>query len=276
MKSASALFALDGARIVVTGAGSGIGAALLEHFASCGARLAGLDLRQPQQRSAPPGTHWFACDVGDSGAIRDALDAAAAALGGGIDVLINNAGVIHPPAALVDTDPAWLERVLRTNLLGTLHGIQYGAPHVVDGGSIINTSSMNAVMGLAGAGPYSASKAAVVSLTRTAAVELGGTRGIRVNAVLPTLVRTPMTGERGPAHRVAEILAPLGRYAEVDDLLGAFHFLASPASRYITGQSLVIDGGTTAGLSLAALAALAGSDTAGGSETAGASETPGG
>jgi NAD(P)-dependent dehydrogenase (short-subunit alcohol dehydrogenase family) len=257
MNAVDHLFSLDGAAIVITGAGSGIGAGLVRHFKACGARLAGLDLRSPGEGDRVDGVDYLACDVGDEAALRGALAAAAASVGGRIDVLVNNAGVIHPPAALVDTDPAWLERVVRTNLFGTLYGIKHGAALVRDGGSIINTSSMNALMGLPGSGPYSATKAAVVSLTLTAAVELGDRR-IRVNAVLPTLVRTPMTGVAGPAHRVADMVAPLGRYAEIDDMLGVFHFLASPASRYITGQSLAVDGGTTAGLSTAALALLSG------------------
>jgi 3alpha(or 20beta)-hydroxysteroid dehydrogenase len=127
-----------------------------------------------------------------------------------------------------------------------------------DGGSIINTSSLAAIMKMAGSGLYSASKAAVVSMTKMAALELGG-RGIRVNAVCPGYIDTAMgSGDEGKT--ISETFTALGRVGTTADLAGVFRFLAADESSYITGQALIVDGGWTCGPSPQLLERILGTD----------------
>jgi len=116
----------------------------------------------------------------------------------------------------------------------------------------INTSSVAAMMGIYGYGQYSMTKAAVVNLTKTSAIELAS-RGIRVNAICPGTVKTAMVPDDHPEMSLVEVLAPLGRIAQTDEVEGLYHFLASDESRYITGQAIVVDGGISTGLSVAAI-----------------------
>ena len=146
-----------------------------------------------------------------------------------------------------------LDHIIGINLKGVYFGLTHAPRHMRDGGSIINTSSAAALLGLYGYSQYAMTKAAVISLTKTAAIELSA-RGIRVNAVCPGSVRTAMLPDGHPEIAVVEVLAPLGRIAETDELVGIYHFLASEESRYMTGQAIVIDGGVTAGPSVALLA----------------------
>ncbi len=124
-----------------------------------------------------------------------------------------------------------------------------------DGGSIINTASIAADIGVPGYSQYSASKAAVLSLTRSAAVELAP-RGIRVNAVCPGSVFTPMLPQDHPEVPLTTRMCPLGRIGTTDDVVGVYHFLAAGESSYISGQAIAVDGGMLAGVSLGTLEAV--------------------
>jgi 3alpha(or 20beta)-hydroxysteroid dehydrogenase len=163
---------------------------------------------------------------------------------GRISGLVNNAGV-YQYRSLLETDPAEAERIWRVNFLGAMLGIQAVAPVMArtGGGAIVNLSSITGRVGIAGHGAYGASKWALRGLTRTAAVELGPL-GIRVNAVLPGAIDTPMLpfGEHERATQFAHL--PVGRIGTPIDVAGAVSYLLSDAAAYVTGAELAVDGGS--------------------------------
>jgi len=180
------------------------------------------------------------------------VQAAFAAAAGPLDVVVLNAGAAQPPVPTTALDSGTARAVVDTNLLGTFFGLKHAPAAMADGGSIIVTSSISALMGTPFEGLYGATKAATGALVRSGAIDLGP-RGIRVNAVAPGPTWTDMNPM---PERLLEILAPLGRKGRVDDLAGVFSFLASDASSYVTGQVIVVDGGVTAGVSQALLGVL--------------------
>jgi NAD(P)-dependent dehydrogenase (short-subunit alcohol dehydrogenase family) len=241
---------LDGRRAVVTGGGSGIGRATCRRFAAEGARVAVVDLDADAAGAVAEevGGAPFAADVRDAGAVAAAVDAAAAALGG-LDTIFNNAGT-GSMARLHEYAPEEFQRVVDVNLLGVWHGIRAAAPHLLaagGGGRIVSTSSISGLRPSGGEGPYAAAKAAVAALTRTAALEYAR-HGITVNAVAPGAVRSAMTepllGMADWEQRWID-RTPLGRIGEPDDIADVVVFLCSDQARFITGQTIVIDGGMT-------------------------------
>jgi len=238
---------LDERVAVVTGAGRGVGRGIAQVLAAEGARVVVADLDAAAAAEVAGELNdalAVEVDVTDRAAV-DAMAAAALDRWGRIDVLAANAG-IYPNIPLAElTDDDW-DRVLDVNVKGALHAVQAClAPMRERGyGRIVFTSSITgphvAVPGLA---HYAASKAALLGLARTAAVELAGD-GITVNAVLPGNVRTPGFAELSDEVVAAVIRAiPLGRIAEPDEVGWAVRFLASEEAGYITGQTLVVDGG---------------------------------
>lgn len=224
-------------RAVVTGAAQGIGAAIADRLTADGFDVVRLDLNA--------GDGVIACDVSDHAAVhRVAADV------GPVDVLVNNAG-IWLFSALEDTTPSDFERVVRVNLGGTFNCTQaFGRSMLDRGGSIVNIVSIAAAAASPGVGSYSPSKSAVVALTRQTAVEWGP-RGVRCNAVGPGLVPTP--GASGVYHdaevrRVRARAVPLRRLGEPGDVANVVGFLASPASAYVNGQVIYVDGGLTEAL----------------------------
>jgi 3alpha(or 20beta)-hydroxysteroid dehydrogenase len=135
------------------------------------------------------------------------------------------------------------------NTMSVVFGIKHAIPHMSSGGSIVNTASVAGVQGVLTYGAYSASKAAIVSVTRTAALEVAP-RGIRVNCVCPGTVNTPMAYQEGLEAELALAtkIMPLGRLCEPEEVAALFHFLASDESAFISGQAICIDGGMTAGM----------------------------
>ena len=249
-----AAFSLAGQSAVVTGAGRGIGAGIARAFACCGARVHVLDRDEAAARDVAAsivaaGGRAVAriADVTDEAAI-DAQMAAISGDDGRLDILVANAGTaIRRPAtelALADWDA-----VVRVNLTGVFLSARSAARHMIahGSGSIVTMAS---IMGLSGGGlypniSYQATKGAIVNLTRALAVEWAA-RGIRVNAIAPTWVRTdfirPLIDDPDLLARM-QAMTPLGRIAEVDDIVGAAVFLCSAAARMITGQVLAVDGG---------------------------------
>jgi NAD(P)-dependent dehydrogenase (short-subunit alcohol dehydrogenase family) len=252
------MFHLNGRNAYITGGSSGIGRAVAECFIANGARVVIADIVDAAAVAAEIGATAVHCNVAEEDSVRDSLEAAAAALGGPLDIVVLNAGVGDVGPMLTEVDQALVEKVTRINQWGVTYGLKHAPPQMRDGGSIISTSSMAAFINLPGAAIYSASKRAVTSLTEMAALELGE-RGIRVNCVCPGYTDTAMgSGEEG--RLLCEAFTALGRAATVEDISGVFLFLASDASRYMTGQSLKVDGGWHCGPTARLLEKVTGSE----------------
>lgn len=225
---------------VVTGGGRGLGRCIAVRLAADGYAVTVIDTDAAgAARSAnEAGGTAVTLDVSDEAAVRGCAEAF-----DHVDVLVNNAGVWrHVPLAEVTMGEA--RRVFDVNVLGAFMMSQHLAPKLTTGGAIVNVSSTTALMPPSGVGLYPASKGAVISLTKALAVELGS-RGIRVNAVAPGMIHTEGSAERyldGTRRRQGSRL-PLGRHGTPEDVAGVVSFLASDDARYITGQTIVVDGG---------------------------------
>jgi NAD(P)-dependent dehydrogenase (short-subunit alcohol dehydrogenase family) len=236
---------LGGKVCVVTGTASGIGAESARLFAAEGATVVGIDLDAEQA----VGALTIAADVSDEDAVREAL-AEARDQFGRIDVLMNNAG-INPTddGSVVETTLDSWQRVQDVNLRSVFLCCKHGIPHLLDGGggSVINVASFVAVMGAAvSQGSYTASKGAVLSLSRELGVEFAA-RGVRVNALCPGPVNTPLLKELFAAdpERAAKRMVhiPMGRFGEPEEIAKAALFLASDDSSFVTASTFMVDGG---------------------------------
>ncbi|MFD0419744.1 SDR family NAD(P)-dependent oxidoreductase [Streptomyces sp. NPDC127108] len=235
-----------GLRALVTGGASGIGRATAELLAARGARVAVLDL-DPSGVEKP--LRGYAADVTDDTAVRGAVAAAVADLGG-LDILVNNAG-IGAQGTIEDNDDAQWHTVLDVNVLGIVRTTRAALPHLRTSAhaAIVNTCSIAATAGLPQRALYSASKGAVLSLTLAMAAD-HVREGVRVNCVNPGTVDTPWVGrllDAAPdpaAERAAlEARQPTGRLVGADEVAGAIAYLASPLSGATTGTALAVDGG---------------------------------
>jgi 3-oxoacyl-[acyl-carrier protein] reductase len=240
--------------VLITGASSGIGAALARAFAAQGAQVAvhwNANEASAQAIVAEiRGNGGSAIAVGgnlsNAGVPRDVVDSAAAALGS-LDVLINNAGSLISRKPFLEADDAWIDAIFNLNARAVIGTCQAAVPHMErrGGGAIINVGS---IAGLDGGGPgtgvYGSAKAFVHNMTRHLARDLAQ-RGIRVNAVSPGVVATPFHANTPPERMEAmRKSVHLGRVGTPEDCVGAFLFLASPAmSGYITGQNIHVNGG---------------------------------
>lgn len=233
---------------IVTGAASGIGRECTRMLLAEGCTVAGIDLKaEAVEKSLPDaGAQLYAlsCDVGDVGQLRRSVDAAQSKLGQ-IDALLHFAA-IWTGKAWDETEPDEWERVLRVNVTGTFFIARYVAEKMIAHrrGAIVLTASDSAkVGGVAGGPAYVASKGAVIGLTHSLAKAFGP-KGIRVNAVNPGVVQTPMTSSWPAAVKDKAIeLTPLGRLAEPDDIAAVACFLASQQSKFITGEVVEVNGG---------------------------------
>jgi NAD(P)-dependent dehydrogenase (short-subunit alcohol dehydrogenase family) len=219
---------LQGKRIVVTGAAQGIGAEAAAELRARGADVVTLD------RAAGADV---VCDVSDAERVDAVFDEIGAA--GAIDGLLNNAGLIVTRKHLEDIALDEWDLVFAVNVKGTFLCSRAAARHMPNGGSIVNVSSATALSGSQGFVHYVASKGAVISLTRALANELGA-RNIRVNCVAPGYTITPGSAHLGQYDATR---TPLGRVMEPADLLGTFCYLLSDDSAFVSGQTMVVDGG---------------------------------
>ena len=250
------MFTLEGKSAFITGGASGIGLAVAKLFATNGAAVVIADLSDGEEIAAEFGGHFVPIDVSREDSVREALAAAEARVGK-LDIVVNNAGVGDIGPEITETEQGLIDKVTRINHFGVLYGLKHGPTHMNDGGSIINTSSMASMINMPGSAVYSAGKRAVNSLTEMSALELGA-RGIRVNAVCPGYIDTALgSGDEG--RKLCEAFTALGRAGTTGDVAGVFLFLASDASRYMSGESLRVDGGWHCGPTPQLLAMVIGS-----------------
>jgi NAD(P)-dependent dehydrogenase (short-subunit alcohol dehydrogenase family) len=247
-------FSLNGKRALVTGASRGIGRALAIALAEAGADVALVARRSETLAETVKGIEGVsrkACaigvDVRDVEGCRRAVAGTIAAFGG-IDVLINNAGVEQVSPSL-DVDEALWDKIVDTNLKGAFFMAQ-AAAREMKGGAILNLCSLTSERGIPTAVPYGSSKTGLLGMTRALAAEWAS-RGVRVNAIAPGYFRTDMTEVfYANADWQKSMLGkiPMGRFGEMDDLCGAAIFLCSDAAQYVTGVCLPVDGGTLASI----------------------------
>lgn len=246
---------LEGKGVLVTGASRGIGEAAARRFLEEGCRVFicarhdhGIE-RAVRELGALGSVDGIACNVSDPDAVTRMIEAADAFLDG-IDVLAANAGVAWQEDVLDITLEHW-DEILDINLRGMFlvaQGVARRMTARANGGSIVMMSSTNAFEGEAGYAHYNASKGAITMLARTMAVELGP-RGIRVNALCPGKIQTPLQAEAEDVaytERYVREKIPLGRSGTVEEVAAAYAFLASDEATFITGELLVVDGGQLA------------------------------
>jgi 3alpha(or 20beta)-hydroxysteroid dehydrogenase len=255
-----AMFSLDGKNAFVTGGNSGIGNAVAAAFAELGAKVVIGDITDGTAAAEKIGARFVPVNVADEQQVASALQRAIELLAGKLDIVVLNAGVGDVGPTIEETKHALLEKLTKINQWSVMYGLKHAPGFMNDGGSIISTSSMAAFINMPGSAVYSAGKRAIISMTEMAALELGS-RGIRVNAVCPGYTATGM-GNSDEAKAICETFTALGRFATVADLTGAYVYLASDASAYMTGQSLKIDGGWQCGPTGRLLELVSGSATA--------------
>jgi NAD(P)-dependent dehydrogenase (short-subunit alcohol dehydrogenase family) len=246
-------FSLSGKVAIVTGASRGIGEAIARAFVAQGAKvvMASRKIGKEVAEALGPETHAFAAHTGNE-ADCVALVAQAIKIFGKVDVLVNNAGTnVHYGPLLEASEAAW-DKTFEVNLKGYFWTAREVVRHLAGRnapGSIVNIASVNGLRGVPLQGVYAMTKAAVISMTRTLAMELGP-GGIRVNAIAPGLVDTRLaSGIVKDEALSGEWMqrTPLRRVAAPDEIAGAAVYLASDASSYVTGEVLVVDGGSSAG-----------------------------
>lgn len=239
------LFSLAGKVALVTGGCSGIGLAVVNRFLVAGATVIAADLSTTAEFDKT-GTSFVPLDVTIENRVAQVFDEVEATFGK-LDILVNNAGIALEEGPLEDIDIDAFSRIFAVNLQGVLYGLKYGPRHMNDGGSIVNTASLAAVVTMPGYAGYSASKAGVVKLTQQAAMELAK-RNIRVNAVCPGTTTTPMEPPDSAESRLCRYMTAAGRPGTPEEQAAVFHFLASDDSKYVNAQAINVDGGWTYGM----------------------------
>lgn len=254
--------ALDGKVALVSGAAGTVGVATVRRLALDGARVVAADLGgagigEAVAAATRSGAEAVAVDADvRSTADWDRVVAEAVERFGGLDIVVNNAGIGGQVAPITEQNDAVFRQVMEVNVFGVFLGMRAAAPRLIErgGGAIVNVASIAGLTGTPGLAAYAASKHAVIGLTRTVALELGS-HGVRVNAVCPAPIEGPMMRalEAGLAPEDPEALRrtiaasnPLGRYGAADDVASLIAYLAGDDAAYLTGAALPIDGGATA------------------------------
>lgn len=237
---------LEDMRVIVTGGGAGIGQSVVGHLLANGAAVAALDVAI---QGVPPGAVAIECDVSDDGAVRAGIDRAVEAMGG-LDVVVNNAGIGAAGDIAANPDDEWL-RLYDVNVVGIARVTRAALPHLRESPHpcVINMSSIVAIAGLPDRAAYSATKGAVQALTMAMAADHAA-EGIRVNCVNPSTVDTPWvrrliesSDDPDAARASLENRQPTGRLIDPGEVAAAVAYLAQPGSPGLTGVSLNLDGG---------------------------------
>ena len=233
---------------IVTGAGSGIGRATALRFAAEGAKVIVADVTGAEDETARAiGANAVAvhADVSKSADVQSMIEAARTRFGR-LDIIFNNAGIEGQQAPTADCSEENFDRVISINLRGVFLGMKWAIPAMIasGGGSIINTASVAGLVGFQGLPAYCASKGGVIQLTKTAALEYA-TQNIRVNAICPGVIWTPMVQRlavNAEAEAAFRSMEPVGRFGTPDDIASMALFLASDESSFVTGAALPVDG----------------------------------
>jgi len=233
---------------IVTGAGSGIGRATALRFAAEGAKVIVADVTGAEDETAKViGANAVAvhADVSKSADVQSMIEAARTRFGR-LDIIFNNAGIEGQQAPTADCSEENFDRVISINLRGVFLGMKWAIPAMIasGGGSIINTASVAGLVGFQGLPAYCASKGGVIQLTKTAALEYA-TQNIRVNAICPGVIWTPMVQRlavNAEAEAAFRSMEPVGRFGTPDDIASMALFLASDESSFVTGAALPVDG----------------------------------
>ncbi|WP_136660739.1 SDR family oxidoreductase [Nitratireductor sp. XY-223] len=255
MTQGKTLFDLSGKTALVTGSSQGIGFALARGLAKAGAGII-LNGRDPQKlesaaevlRGEGWNIHSCAFDVTDHGAVESSINGLEADVGA-IDILVNNAGMQHR-TPLEDFDPAMFDKLLQTNIASVFNVGQAAARHMITrgAGKIINIASVQTALARPGIAPYTATKGAVGNLTKGMATDWAK-YGLQVNAIAPGYFDTPLNAALVADAEFSAWLekrTPAGRWGEIEELVGACVFLSAPASSFVNGHILYVDGGITA------------------------------
>lgn len=240
-------FSITGKATLITGGTAGIGLATAKHFSDHGANVVISGRRENGGDIAKSmGCHFIQTDMSKPGDVENRFSKVAEHLGK-LDVVINNAGIGPETGQISNANMDAHDLTVAVNLRAAYHVLKLAPGYMNDGGSIINTASISGMEGEVGSSSYCATKAALINLTKSSALELAS-RGIRVNAISPGPVKSEIWEGHDPIEW-SQLVIPLGRIGEAVEVATAFHFLASDAASYITGANLPVDGGYMSGKS---------------------------